>query len=316
MSETLAPRTLPEAGVELETPGAPGRPLVATPPPRRRSVPPTTRLRHFALQAAPPLVVFVLALVVWQLISTVFFGKNATRPDDFFAPKNYLLPTPLDVWNAFWLRRDSLFQSLQVTFWAAITGFLLAAVIGALIAMLLAQAKWIERSLYPYAIILQTIPVVAIAPIIVIWLGFGFNAVVTIAFIIALFPIISNTTVGLISTDHNMLNLFAMYNASRWQQLSKLRLPSALPYFLAGLRISSGLSVIGAIVGEFIAGLGGGEGGMGYLIRVAQGKNQMDYLFAAALASSALGIAIFLAVSWLSNWTLRNWHESAVRIEN
>jgi NitT/TauT family transport system permease protein len=162
---------------------------------------------------------------------------------------------------------------------------------------------------------LQTIPIVAIAPLIVIWVGAGMNAVVLIAFIISLFPIISNATAGLTSTDHNLISMFELYNASWWQRMVKLKLPYAMPYLMTGLRISSGLAVIGAIVGEFIAGIGGLRGGLGYVIISAYNRVQIPYLFAAALSSALLGIVIFVAVSVVSGRFLRHWHESAVRRE-
>jgi NitT/TauT family transport system permease protein len=138
---------------------------------------------------------------------------------------------------------------------------------------------------------------------------------VCIAFLISLFPIITNTTAGLTSTDHNLVAMFELYNATWFQRMTKLRFPAALPYIMTGLRISSGLAVIGAIVGEFIAGIGGMHGGIGYVITFAASRVQMPYLFAAAFASSLLGIIIFIMVSIVSARFLRHWHESAIRRE-
>lgn len=195
------------------------------------------------------------------------------------------------------------------------TGFAAAIVVGMSVALLMSQSKLIERCIFPYAVLLQTIPIVAIAPLIVIWLGPGAPAVITISFLISLFPIITNTTAGLLSTDHNLVAMFELYNASWWQRMVKLKFPAALPYIMTGLRISSGLAVIGAIVGEFIAGIGGRGGGIGFVITEAAGRLRMPYLFAAALTSSLLGIIIFIMVSYASARFLRHWHESAVRRE-
>jgi NitT/TauT family transport system permease protein len=183
-------------------------------------------------------------------------------------------------------------------------------------ALVMSQSKLVERSIYPFAILLQTIPLIAYAPLIVIWVGAGMNAVVTISFIIALFPMISNTIAGLTSTDHNLVSMFELYNANWWQRMVKLKLPAALPYIMTGLRISSGLAVIGAIIGEFIAGIGGLRGGLGYVIVSAANRLEMSYLFAAALCSSVLGLVIFIGISMVSARFLRHWHESAVQREN
>lgn len=246
---------------------------------------------------------FVLFVAAWQASVTIF---NVPR---------FLLPSPTDVVQAWLENRDNLLGALFSTFASALIGFGLAIVIGMSIALLMSQSKLIERSLFPYAVLLQTIPIVAIAPLIVIWFGAGMNAVVAISFLIALFPIITNTTAGLVSTDHNLVAMFELYNASWWQRTVKLKFPAALPYIMTGLRISSGLAVIGAIVGEFIAGIGGLRGGIGYVITVAASQLKMPYLFAAALTSSLLGIAIFIIVSLLSARFLRHWHESAIRRE-
>jgi len=247
--------------------------------------------------------VFVALIAAWQIICTTF---NVPR---------YLFPTPVDVVIAWIENRETLVIAVISSFLSALIGFGLAIVVGMAIALLMAQSKIIERSLFPYAVLLQTIPIVAIAPLIVIWFGAGMPAVVAIAFLISLFPIITNTTAGLTSTDHNLLAMFELYNASWWQRMVKLKLPAALPYIMTGLRISAGLAVIGAIVGEFIAGIGGLRGGIGYVITQAAAQIKMPYLFAAALTSSLLGIAIFIIVSFISARFLRHWHESAIRRE-
>ena len=253
--------------------------------------------------AGPPVLVFVALVVLWQVVCRTF---NVPR---------FLLPAPTDVVEAWIENRESLVGGLISTFLSALIGFGSAIVVGMSIALAMSQSKLLERSIFPYAVLLQTIPIVAIAPLIVIWFGAGMPAVVVIAFLIALFPIITNTTAGLVSTDHNLVAMFELYNASWWQRTVKLKFPAALPYIMTGLRISSGLAVIGAIVGEFIAGIGGLRGGIGYIITQAAAQIKMPYLFAAAFTSSLLGIAIFILVSFVSARFLRHWHESAIRRE-
>ncbi|MCC6175436.1 MAG: ABC transporter permease [Chloroflexi bacterium] len=259
---------------------------------------------RFLWSAGPPLLVFVVVVATWQAWVTAF------------SVPRYLVPAPTDVVSAWLENRDNLIGALISTFVSALFGFGLAIVVGMSIALLMAQSKLIERSIFPYAVLLQTIPIVAIAPLIVIWFGAGMSAVVTIAFLISLFPIVTNTTAGLLSTDHNLVAMFELYNANWWQRMVKLKLPFALPYIMTGLRISSGLAVIGAIVGEFIAGIGGMRGGIGYVITSAAAQIKMPYLFAAALTSSILGIIIFIVVSIVSARFLHHWHESAVQREH
>jgi len=277
-----------------------------------RAAPPTTDLAPRAQPspilgwiraAGPPILVFVVFISAWQGLCRALE-----------IPK-FLLPAPTDIVDAWIENAGNLVGALISTFVSALIGFGLAIVIGMSLALLMSQSKIIERSLFPYAVLLQTIPIVAIAPLIVIWFGAGMPAVVCIAFLISLFPIITNTTAGLTSTDHNLVAMFELYNASWWQRMVKLKVPYALPYIMTGLRISSGLAVIGAIVGEFIAGIGGLRGGIGYVITFAAAPIQMPYLFAAALTSSLLGIAILILVSMVSARFLRHWHESAIRRE-
>jgi NitT/TauT family transport system permease protein len=253
--------------------------------------------------AAPPVLMFVILVSAWEIICRVF---NVPR---------ILLPSPSEIVQAWIENRDSLLVALFSTFLTALIGFGFSIVVGVSVALLMSQSKLIERSIFPYAVLLQTIPIVAIAPLIVIWVKDSRNAVIVIAFLISLFPIITNTAAGLTSTDHNLVAMFELYNANWWQRTVKLKFPAALPYIMTGLRISSGLSVIGAIVGEFIAGIGGLRGGIGYVLTSAMAQIKMPYLFAAAFTSSLLGIAIFVIVSILSNRFLRHWHESAIRRE-
>jgi NitT/TauT family transport system permease protein len=224
---------------------------------------------------------------------------------------HFILPGPVLIAET--LVRDwhtlsiSLWITLQITF-AALA---VAASLGLLLAILFAQSRTIEASLFPYAVILQVTPIVAIAPLIIIWVDDIRLALLICAWIVAFFPILSNTTVGLNSADRNLQDLFRLYGASRWQVLTRLRLPTAMPYFLAGLRISGGLALIGAIVAEFVAGTGGRASGLAYRILEAGYQLQIPRMFAALVLVSATGIAIFAVMSWLSHVLLRRWHESA-----
>jgi NitT/TauT family transport system permease protein len=227
--------------------------------------------------------------------------------------KAYLLPKPSDIVGVMNDRWSNLLTSISTTILESILGFGISVILGVGAAIVLALSKTVEKSIYPYAIILQTIPIVAVAPIIVIWFGAGLQAVVIIVFLISFFPILSNTVIGLNSTDQNMKNLFYLYNASRMQTMWRLRVPAAMPFILAGLKISCSLSVIGAIVGEYIAGVGGGKGGLGYAITVAAARLDTPYLFASGLSASVLGILFFLMINALSKKLLSSWHESEMR---
>ncbi|MBW4659632.1 MAG: ABC transporter permease [Drouetiella hepatica Uher 2000/2452] len=235
----------------------------------------------------------------------------------------YLLPGPLLVAQTLVSDWNTLFPSLLITLQITIVAFIAAVVSGLLVAILFTQSKWIERSLFPYAVILQTTPIVAIAPLIILWVrrvvpdeSSTFVSLVICAWIVAFFPILSNTTLGLKSADHNLANLFQLYKASPWQTLRYLRLPSAMPYFLGGLRISGGLALIGAVVAEFVAGTGGTRSGIAYQILISSFNLQIPRMFAALVMTTALGVAIFLLLTLLSDQILRNWHESAVKREN
>jgi NitT/TauT family transport system permease protein len=205
---------------------------------------------------------------------------------------------------------------LWITLRITAAALLAAVTVGVTLAVLFTQSKWLEMSLFPYAVVLQVTPIVAIAPLIIIWVGDINLSLLICAWIVAFFPILSNTILGLNSVDHNLLNLFQMYGASRWQTLRHLRLPAALPYFLGGLKISGGLALIGAVVAEFVAGTGGNASGLAYRILESGYQLRIPRMFAALLMISLSGIGIFLATSWIANRLLRSWHESAVRREN
>ncbi|WP_371322018.1 ABC transporter permease [Thermoleptolyngbya sichuanensis] len=235
----------------------------------------------------------------------------------------YILPGPILVLQTLVREWGTLFPSLLITMKITLFAFLAAVVSGVLVSVLFTQSKWIERSFFPYAVILQTTPIVAIAPLIILWVrqlvpgtASTFVSLVICAWLVAFFPILSNTTLGLNSADHNLINLFQLYRASRWQTLRYLRLPSALPYFLGGLRISGGLALIGAVVAEFVAGTGGTSSGLAYQILISSFNLQIPRMFAALSLTTVLGILIFVLLTMLSDHLLRHWHESAVRREN
>jgi len=257
----------------------------------------------FQLKYLGPVVAFIIFISLWQAIPTILEIKS------------FILPKPTDVVAAAIKDWHLLWPAMQITIVEAVIGFSLSAVIGIGVSILLASSRIIEISLYPYAVILQTIPVIAIAPIVVIWFGSGFNSIVIISFLIGFFPIVSNTLMGLNSVDKNMVDLFQLYNASKWQTMWKLRIPAAMPYIMSGLKVSCTLSIIGAITGEYIAGIGGGKGGLGYAITVAAVQLKTPYLFACAIAGALFGIVFYLIVSFISRLVLSSWHESAIKVE-
>jgi NitT/TauT family transport system permease protein len=212
------------------------------------------------------------------------------------------------LWNDWATLSESLLITLRITFAALIA----AVVVGVSLAIVFTQSKWLEKSLFPYAVILQVTPVVSIAPLIIIWVGDINLSLLICAWIVAFFPILSNTILGLNSADHNLINLFQLYRASRWQTLRYLRLPAALPYFLGGLKISGGLALIGAVVAEFVAGTGGAETGLAFRILEAGYRLAIPRLFAALFLLSVTGIVIYLVLDFLSRLLLRHWHESAI----
>jgi NitT/TauT family transport system permease protein len=222
------------------------------------------------------------------------------------------LPNPLEVAQAFVSDFELIVGGLWITFQEALYGYLLAISIGITSAAIMSQSKILERSFYPYAILLQTLPAVAVAPLIVLWFGFDMLSVVVISLIISLFPIINNTLLGLKSTSINLVELFQMHNSSRFINFFKLRLPAAIPNVIAGLRISAGLSVIGAIVGEFIIGSGSEGGGLGVMIIYAQGDLETALVMALILTATLLGFVFFMSVTTLGHQLLKHWHESEI----
>ena len=252
-----------------------------------------------ALRVALPIVVLLLGVLCWDLLVRAF----AIPP--------YVLPSPGVVLTTLIADAGLLWHSLLVTLTLTFEGFLLAAVGGILLAIAFNQWRLVDYSLYPYAVILQVTPIVAIAPLLLIYLPQPL-AVLVCAWIVAFFPVLANTTLGLNSVDHNLLSLFELYKASRWQVLWNLKLPSALPQMLTGLRIAGGLSLIGAVVAEIAAGSAGAGSGLAYRIAESGYRLNIPRMFAALLLLSLAGVAIFFMLSAISYLALRRWHESAV----
>ena len=251
------------------------------------------------LRIALPAAVLVAGVALWHLIVQVF----AIPP--------YVLPGPGLVAATLVADGRLLWDSLLVTLLTTFEGFLLAAVGGIGLAILFNQSRLIEYSFYPYAVILQVTPIVAVAPLLLIYLPQPL-AVLVCAWIVAFFPVLANTTLGLSSVDHNLLALFDLYKASRWQVLWNLKLPSALPQMLAGLRIAGGLALIGAVVAEIAAGSAGAGSGLAYRIAESGYRLNIPRMFAALILLSFAGVAIFFALSAISHLALRRWHESAI----
>jgi NitT/TauT family transport system permease protein len=205
----------------------------------------------------------------------------------------------------------TLWPALLVTLTITLQALLAAVLVGVLLALLFSLSRWIELSLFPYAIILQVTPIVAIAPLIIAWVDDVNVSLLICAWLVAFFPILSNTVLGLRSVDRNLLDLFELYGASRWRTLFDLRLPAALPYFLGGLRISGGLALIGAVVAEFVAGTGGTGSGLAYVILEAGYRLQIPRMFAALTLISAIGIVMFVVLGLIARLALRRWHETA-----
>ncbi|MBU6463753.1 MAG: ABC transporter permease [Bradyrhizobium sp.] len=246
-----------------------------------------------------PIAVLTVSIGLWSLIVRL----NNIQP--------YVLPGPEAVFKTLIHDWPVLFSSLLVTLWTTMEGFVAAAAGGILLALLFNQSKWLEYSLFPYAVILQVTPVIAIAPLLLIYLPQQ-TAVIVCAWIVGFFPVLSNTTLGLNSVDRNLAGLFQLYGASRLQTLRYLKLPAALPFILGGLRIAGGLSLIGAVVAEIAAGSAGAGSGLAYRIAESGYRLNIPRMFAALLLLSAAGIVIYGLLALVSHLILRRWHESAL----
>ena len=250
-----------------------------------------------ARRILPPLATLAVFLAAWQA-AIVAFGLPS-----------FLVPSPWAVACRTWTSRQDLLAASLTTLAGALCGFFAALVGGTLGALLFSQARWIRSSLFPYAIFLQTVPIVAVAPLIVIWFGAGFASIVLVAFVLSVFPILSNGVEGMTRVDPQLLELFSLHNANGRQILFKLRLPHSVPYLVAGAKVASGMTVIGAIVGEFFAGYGAAHPGLGYLILQSSGQLRTDLLFSCVGASTLLGLSVFAATGLVSRAILERLEE-------
>jgi NitT/TauT family transport system permease protein len=259
----------------------------------------TERVRAALTAIVPPLLLLAAGVVVWETAVTALDIKP------------FLLPGPRRVGAAIVQNASALLSGMSYTGAAALLGFGLSLLAGMLVGIVFSQSWWLRTAGYPYAIFLQTVPIIAIAPLIVHWCGRGFPSIVVTAFILSLFPIIASATAGLTRIDADLLDLFRLHRASRWQTLWKLRLPASVPAICVGAKTSSGLAIVGAIVGEFFAGFSGGGSGLGYLILAATDQLRMAELFASVLAATGLGVLGFASVSLLTGRILRHWYDAA-----
>jgi NitT/TauT family transport system permease protein len=250
----------------------------------------------------PPFVVFLMVVGLWYAVSYLLLAPQ----------RRFLVPPPnavVEISFLDWYNLRELLDALLLSARVAFLGLGIAIVIGMALAIAMSQARWIERSLYPYAVILQTIPILALVPVFGFWFGFGITSRVLVCVLIALFPIIANTLFGLQSVNREHHDLFTLHGANRLTRLRKLQFPAALPSIFTGLRISAGLSVIGAIVGDFF--FKQGQPGIGILIDLYRSRLQSEQLFAAVILSSLLGIAVFWFFGFLARQVVGSWHESA-----
>ena len=252
----------------------------------------------FLPRVLPPLVALLLVVGAWELLARAL------------AIPAFLLPPPSAIVAAARADAGALAAAALVTARAALLGFSLSVALGVLAAVLMASSRILERALYPYTVFFQTVPIVAVAPLLVIWFGPGPAAVTVSALIVSVFPIIANTLTGLRGVDPALRDLFRLYGAGRLATLLKLMLPAALPSIVTGLRVASGLAVIGTLVGEFVAGFSEGGAGLGITVLEANRQLRTDLLFAAVLSASMLGLAIFGAVNLTGYLLLRRWHPS------
>jgi NitT/TauT family transport system permease protein len=260
----------------------------------------SSRVRRMAWRVVPPLAFFALFVGFMYLVSYVLLSPQ----------RRFLLPPPHEVVRNGLLNRDNLGEQLTAlwdTAQVALIGLGIAFVIGTSLAILMSQAKWIERSLYPYAVIVQVTPILAVVPLIALWFGYDIQARVVVCVLISIFPIITNTLYGLLTVDSNLHDLFTLHNAGRWRRLVKLQLPHAIPDIFVGLRVSAGLSVIGAIVGEFF--FRQGTPGLGRLLDLYRARLQSDLLMSTLFFCCLLGIAVFVTVGLIGNRLTRNWFE-------
>lgn len=240
-------------------------------------------------------VVAIIGLAVWEWVVWQFELPKA------------LLPTPRQCWAAVVQERDVLWRGTVATGAAAISGLLVAVTLGSILAMIFSQSRKIRLALFPYVIVLQTVPIVAIAPLLIIWSGYTFRTVVIVTVIVCLFPIVNGVTTGLLAIDRDTADLFRLYGAGRWKTLKSLQIPSAIGHLVLGTKTSAALAVIGAIVAEFFVGNGTNYDGLGTLMTGWQGLTRTDALIAALCASALLGLALFGTVQLIAKTVLRRW---------
>jgi NitT/TauT family transport system permease protein len=265
------------------------------------SMPANSQNKSQFLLKTLPFIVFAAALVGWEAIVRI---NNIPQ---------YILPAPTLVLVTLWENLGSLMDSWWFTMKVTFGALFLAVAGGVILATLFALNKWVEASLFPFAIVLQVTPIVAIAPLILIFIDSTMAALLLCAWIVAFFPILSNTVIGLRSADHNLRDLFTLYRASPWQTLRHLLIPSAMPYFIAGLKIAGGLSLIGAVVAEFTAGAAGKQTGLASRILEASFRTEIPKMFAALVLVSLTGVMIFVLFNIVSKLVLGKWHESEVK---
>ncbi len=260
---------------------------------------------RLSVESLLPFAAGVIFLCFWQFLVS------------YLDIHSYVLPSPAKIAESLWENRADLLRALGNTASITASAFLLTVVSGVVIGTLLTQSRTLEKLIWPYAVALQVTPIVAVAPLVIIWVGLDrvWLALLILSWLVAFFPVLSNTVIGIRSVDHGLRNLFKLYGASRWQRLRYLELPGALPFVLSGARISAGLSVIGAVVAEFVAGSGTSTG---LAWTIIQSGNMLDIprMFAALVLLSAFGISIWQLMTWIQTRLLGHWHESELRNEN
>ncbi len=259
---------------------------------------------HWASFVLPPIVFGLLVLAIWYFVSYVVL---IPRRRFLLQPPHLVVQRGFLEWDVF----SKILESLWVTTKIATVGLAISIVLGVAIAVVMSQSKLFERGLFPYMVMLQAVPILAIAPVIGFWFGYANNSRIIVCVIISLFPIVVNTLLGLQSADRSMHELFTLQRAGRWTRLRKLMFPAAIPAMFAGLRISAGLSVIGAIVADFI--FGQGRAGIGQRLKTYANNGDSEELFAAVIMACLLGVLVFMAFGWLSNRLTRAWSDTGVR---
>ncbi|WP_269584609.1 ABC transporter permease [Roseibium sp. Sym1] len=300
--DTLRPDRAPTETADAESSARPGSRYSVQLPTKESAA--AARRRDRILTVVVPLCVILSLIVLWQVMVTV---------NDI---PHYILPGPGLVVKSLVTDWHVLLPALWVTTKITLASLALALLGGGGMAILLVQSRWIETALYPITVVLQVTPIIAVAPLILIYAPTTQVALLICAFVVAFFPILSNMVQGLKSVDHNLLNLFELYGASRWQTLVYLKLPASLPYFMTGLRIGGGLALIAAVVAEFAAGSAGAGSGLAFRLLESQFRLNIPRLFAALFLLASLGVLIFALTSFISWWTLHRWHESSVKREN